>query len=91
MNKKLQARIYDVIQKLGGMSDILAIVGSINDTLDDEEAIEELDRWLELENCPACKQNIPVTETILKDHHLLCDKHRQQLDGNLVDVVNKDQ
>lgn len=45
MKKEIKEQIYKAIEKLGGKSDILAIIGSIDDTMTDEEIIVELETW----------------------------------------------
>lgn len=48
--KNTKARIasgfYQVIERLGGMSDTLAIAGSYGDTLTDDQVADELEAWL---------------------------------------------
>jgi len=39
-------QVYAAIQKLGGMSDILSIIGSWGDTLSDEDVLDQLKDWL---------------------------------------------
>ena len=50
MSEELEIRkeIYRAIQKLGGKSDILAIIGSWGDSLTDEELLHELKMWNKL-------------------------------------------
>ena len=36
---------YKTIEILGGMSDILSIIGSYSDTLSDKEILDELKAW----------------------------------------------
>lgn len=45
LKSEIVSEIYKVIQNLGGKSDILSIIGSIGDTLDDNEILEYLKTW----------------------------------------------
>ena len=46
INPQIVHKLYRVIALLGGQPDILAVVGSIGDTLTDEEALSELNDWI---------------------------------------------
>jgi len=43
---KMISLLYSVTEKLGGKSDILCWIGSYGDTLDDEEIIDGVKKWL---------------------------------------------
>lgn len=45
LKHELVSEIYKVVQNLGGQSDILSIIGSIGDTLDDDEILVYLKTW----------------------------------------------
>ncbi len=42
---ELKDEIYRAIKKLGGQSDILSIIGSLGDTMSDEDVLLELKAW----------------------------------------------
>ena len=42
---EIVSEIYKAVQNLGGKSDILSIVGSIGDTLDDDTVLDYLKKW----------------------------------------------
>lgn len=44
--QKFINKLYDVVQLLGGGSDILGIIGSFGDTLDDQECLDMITDWL---------------------------------------------
>jgi len=39
------------------------------------------------DKCPACVNNIPTTKTKVGENLLLCDKHRSEIDGYLMQVI----
>jgi len=39
------------------------------------------------DKCPACVNNIPTTKTKVGESLLLCDKHRSEIDGYLMQVI----
>lgn len=38
-------------------------------------------------DCPACKENISAYKTIVGDVELLCQKHKDELDGKLTEII----
>lgn len=47
MNPELRAEIYTALERLGAPPELLAIVGSIGDTLTEDEALRLLQEWNE--------------------------------------------
>jgi hypothetical protein len=45
LNTTDQKAMYDALQRAGGKSDILSIIGSYRDTLPDDEVLERLQHW----------------------------------------------
>ena len=45
LKSEIVEQIYKSIEILGGKSDILSIVGSIGDTLDDDTVLDYLKKW----------------------------------------------
>tara|TARA_R110002051_G_scaffold303355_1_gene372192 strand:- start:69 stop:242 length:174 start_codon:yes stop_codon:yes gene_type:complete len=45
LKSEIVEQIYKSIEILGGKSDILSIIGSIGDTLDDDEILVYLKSW----------------------------------------------
>ena len=48
IKSEIVIELYKVVQNLGGQSDILSIIGSIGDTLDDDEILVYLKSWNKL-------------------------------------------
>ena len=48
LKSEIVIELYKVVQNLGGQSDILSIIGSIGDTLDDDEILVYLKSWNKL-------------------------------------------
>jgi hypothetical protein len=42
---KIAHELYEAVRKLGAKSDLLSIIGSFGDTLNDEEVLEALRDW----------------------------------------------
>lgn len=42
---EIAAELYQILELLGAKSDLLQIIGSYSDTMDDEWVLEELRRW----------------------------------------------
>ena len=47
LKSEIVIELYKVVQNLGGQSDILSIIGSIGDTLDDDIVLSFLQTWNE--------------------------------------------
>jgi hypothetical protein len=47
INRKLQAELYRALQNLGASADLLAVIGSIDDTMTQEECADDLERYNE--------------------------------------------
>jgi hypothetical protein len=49
----IAAELYAAVQKLGGKSDLLGIIGSYGDTLTDRQVLDRLKRWNAANEKPA--------------------------------------
>ena len=48
MKKEIKKEIYNVVKNLGGNSDILSIIGSLDDTITEKEFLKRLKYWNEI-------------------------------------------
>jgi hypothetical protein len=46
MSEDIATAVYSVVERLGGQSDILSIIGSWRDTLSEDEVLTNLTDWL---------------------------------------------
>jgi len=63
MKEEIRRELYQAVEKLGGDVNLLAIIGSMGDTLSDEDILAELKAW----NAAYSKDEISPARYTLKE------------------------